>query len=70
MIKTIFNDLNRLATENKFNSLEKIKQLYLTLDNFTIENDLLTPTMKIKRNNAVKFYSTIIKDLYDIPMLS
>merc|ERR1719263_1409363 len=45
-------DIVRLATENKFSSLEKPKDLILQLDPFTVENDLLTPTMKLKRNIA------------------
>lgn len=45
-------DLKRLADENKFNSLERPKQLILTMDPFTVENEILTPTMKLKRNVA------------------
>lgn len=60
--------MNKLAGENKFNSLEKIKQVYLTLDVFTQENDLLTPTMKIKRNIAKKVFEKEINDLYARPI--
>ena len=48
--------MNKLANENKFNSLEKIKQVFLTDVPMTMENEILTPTMKIKRNIAKKFY--------------
>jgi long-chain acyl-CoA synthetase len=68
--KAVIADMNRLATENKFNSLEKIKQIHLTLDVFTIENDLLTPTMKIKRNIAKKVFDSEIKALYARPFPS
>jgi long-chain acyl-CoA synthetase len=34
------------------------------LDPFTIDNDILTPTMKLKRNIAVKKFSAEIKQLY------
>jgi hypothetical protein len=33
--KAIIDDMNRLATENKFNSLEKIKIVHLINDPFT-----------------------------------
>lgn len=56
MNKAVLDDLNRLAVENKFSGLEKIKQIYLSIDQFTIENDILTPSMKIKRNIAKKVY--------------
>lgn len=46
----------RLASENKFSSLEKPKELILKFDPFTVENDLLTPTMKLKRNIAAQIY--------------
>lgn len=63
--KVVMDDLNRLATENKFSGLERIKNTMLTLDQFTIDNDLLTPTMKIKRNVAKKVYEKEIHQLYD-----
>jgi long-chain acyl-CoA synthetase len=42
----------KLATENKLNSLEKPKQIQLLLDPWTVDNDFLTPTFKMKRNIA------------------
>lgn len=66
--KAIVADMNKLAAENKLNSLEKIKQLHLTLDVFTQENDLLTPTMKIKRNIAKKIFEDEIANLYARPV--
>ena len=42
----------KLASTNRLNSLEKPKQITLLMDPFTIESDLLTPTMKLKRNIA------------------
>lgn len=54
--KAIINNLLELAKANKFSGLEKIKKCYVTEEPFTIENDLLTPTMKIKRNVLKKVY--------------
>ena len=48
----IYQDLLKLASDNKLNSLEKPKQITLLNDPFTVENDLLTPTLKLKRNVA------------------
>lgn len=56
LIGLIAADVNRLAIEKKFNSLEKPKQFTLILDPFTVENDILTPTMKLKRNIAKAIY--------------
>ena len=54
--KEIYADILSFVASNKLNSLEKPKQLFLIKDPFTIENDLLTPTMKLKRNIAKKVY--------------
>ena len=56
MINAVMESVNKLATENKFNSLEKPKQIMLLKDPFTIESDILTPTMKLKRNIAKKMF--------------
>jgi len=50
---------------HKFNGLEKIKKVHLTAEAFSIENDLLTPTMKIKRNIARKAYAAQIEKMYE-----
>jgi long-chain acyl-CoA synthetase len=56
--------LIELANANKFNSLEKPKQITLLLDPFTVESDILTPTMKIKRNIAKAMFSEQINKMY------
>ena len=54
-----------LAKVNKFSGLEKIKKVFLSDEPFTVENDLLTPTMKIKRAVARKHFAKEIKEMYD-----
>jgi long-chain acyl-CoA synthetase len=51
-----------------FSGLEKIKQILLLIDPFTIENEILTPTMKIKRNIAKKVFEKEIAELYAKPI--
>ena len=55
-VDLVLADINRLAVLNKFNSLEKPKQIMLLKDPFTIDSDILTPTLKLKRNVAKKMY--------------
>ena len=43
---------------------EKIKKFHLIDESFTIENGLLTPTMKIKRNKIVAKYKNILENFY------
>ena len=54
--KAIIDNFNELAKANKLSGLEKIKKIHLIDDMFTMENDILTPTFKIKRNIAKAKY--------------
>jgi long-chain acyl-CoA synthetase len=65
----VHEDCMKLGASNKFNSLEKPKQLKLILDPWTQDNDMLTPTFKLKRNIAKKMYDQEILDLYAAPVL-
>jgi len=58
-----------LAVEAKFNSLEKPCQLMLLKEPFTIENEFLTPTMKMKRNVAKQMLKAEIEELYKAPFM-
>lgn len=63
--KLIMDELLALAKEHKLSGLEKPKDIYLTDDAFTVENDLLTPTFKLKRNVVREYFSEQIKAMYD-----
>jgi long-chain acyl-CoA synthetase len=52
------------AKEYALNSLEKVKTIYLTPEPFTVENDIITPTFKIKRNIAKKVFADQISQMY------
>ena len=58
-INEIVNKINKNLT-----LIEKIKKIYLIEENFTIENGLLTPTMKVKRNKVIVKYKRILDSLY------
>ena len=53
-----------MGRDNEFKGFEIIKKVYLTNEMFTIENEMMTPTMKLKRNEAKKRYLNEIKKLY------
>jgi long-subunit acyl-CoA synthetase (AMP-forming) len=48
--KRVKESLLKLATDAKFNSLEKPKEFVLITEPMTIANNMLTPTFKYKRN--------------------
>ena len=57
--------MNQLATENRFNSLERIKRVHLVTQEFINEcPEMITPSMKVKRNVAAKFYKEQIDAMY------
>jgi len=60
----IWKDVYKIAAEAKFNSLEKPKQMMLLFDMWTTESDMLTPTMKLKRNIAKDQYDEDVKRMY------
>ena len=58
-IKKIINEINKNLT-----LVEKIKKFHLINENFSIENGLLTPTMKVKRNKVTLKYKNILENFY------
>ena len=49
----------------KLDHHEKVKRLVVLKDEWTIENKLLTPTMKVKRNSVEKMHKTNYEVWYD-----
>jgi len=58
-IGKIINEVNKNLT-----LVEKVKKFYLINENFSIENGLLTPTMKVKRNKVITKYKNILENFY------
>ena len=58
-IKLIIENINKNLT-----LIEKIKKFILINEEFTIENGMLTPTLKLKRKEIVKNYKQQLENLY------
>ena len=58
-IKKDINELNK-----NLSKIEKIKKFIIIKDQFTIENGLMTPTLKLKRYKIIKKYETEIEKLF------
>tara|TARA_B110000438_G_scaffold169955_1_gene162455 strand:+ start:250 stop:1968 length:1719 start_codon:yes stop_codon:yes gene_type:complete len=68
-IKELINKKEKISEiVNKINNnltlIEKIKKFHLIEDSFSIENGLLTPTMKTKRNKVIEKYKNILENFY------
>mmetsp|Transcript_27517 Transcript_27517/g.49584 ORF Transcript_27517/g.49584 Transcript_27517/m.49584 type:complete len:654 (+) Transcript_27517:954-2915(+) len=66
--RLIYEDLVRIAKENKFNPLEIPRNIFIDTTSFE-SNGLLTPTLKTKRPVAQKFYINRFESLYREPRL-
>ncbi len=49
---------------SQLSSFESIKNFAIVAEDFTIENGLLTPTLKVKRKKVVEKYRELIESLY------
>ena len=65
----IFQDILQCSKDGMLNGFETVRSIYLSSEPFTIENELVTPTFKLKRKEAREKYNSIIEQLYkDGPM--
>ncbi|CAF0999009.1 unnamed protein product [Rotaria sordida] len=60
----IFNDIKELEKLNQLKGFELVKDIYLYPDQFSVENNLLTPTMKSKRPELAKYFEKQIDEMY------
>ena len=60
----VVKQLEAFSKENGFKGFEIIRKVYLSKEEFTIQNDLITPTMKIKRHIAKLKFKKEIDALY------
>uniref|UniRef100_F6VPF0 Long-chain-fatty-acid--CoA ligase n=2 Tax=Monodelphis domestica TaxID=13616 RepID=F6VPF0_MONDO len=62
--KGILEDLVRLGKEAGLKPFEQVKGIALHMELFTVENGLLTPTLKAKRPELRKYFRSQIDELY------
>ena len=56
---------NEIETINKnLSKIEKIKKFIIIEEQFTIENGLMTPTLKLKRYKIINKYKNQLEKLY------
>ncbi|KAL8277355.1 hypothetical protein RQP46_010195 [Phenoliferia psychrophenolica] len=65
VVDAIARELATYAAKAKLAGYERLNQnIHVSLDPFTMENDLLTPTLKTKRNVAAAVYKSDLARLY------
>lgn len=64
-IKQIYlAEMKKTGKEAGFFGFEIPQKVHLTNNPFTVENEILTPTFKLKRNDAKKAFFSQIKQMY------
>ncbi|XP_041818012.1 long-chain-fatty-acid--CoA ligase 5 isoform X1 [Chelmon rostratus] len=62
--KAVLSDMTKLGKEAGLKSFEQVKDIHLHPELFSIENGLLTPTLKAKRAELKTLFQTQIDKLY------
>lgn len=62
--KVILQDITKIGKEGGLKGFELAKDIHLHHDLFSVENGLLTPTMKSKRNEMQKYFKAPIDEMY------
>lgn len=61
----ILKGLQDTARQYKLKSIETVRAVHVTHDEWTPDNDMLTAAQKLKRNNVIKEYKKEIDQLYE-----
>lgn len=63
--KALLEEMNKTGRKGGLRGFEFARNIFVESEPFTMENDLLTPTFKIKRPQAAKFYKAQIDEMYE-----
>eukprot|EP00835_Amoeboradix_gromovi_P004950 NODE_423_length_8874_cov_0.432023.p6 type:complete len:117 gc:universal NODE_423_length_8874_cov_0.432023:3218-2868(-) len=64
VIKAFFKEINSFARSSDLKGFECVRAISLENEMFSVDNDLLTPTFKMKRHLAKKKYEAVIDEMY------
>jgi len=65
--KAISQQIAAMSTEAGLKGFERIKKLHLEGEPWSVDNGMLTPTFKMKRNDLKKRYQAVLDALYADP---
>jgi long-chain acyl-CoA synthetase len=66
--KVIMDGLKE-ANQKAISRAQQVKNFYLMPEDFTVENGCLTPSLKLKRREALKKYDAEINQMYETSKL-
>ncbi|KAI9458025.1 acetyl-CoA synthetase-like protein [Russula earlei] len=66
IVDSLLKELNAV-TANGLKGFEQLKRIHLSLDPFSVAENTLTPTLKMRRRDAYNKYKTALDALYELP---
>jgi len=60
----LLEEILKFSKQSKLRGFEFVKKIFVEDEEFSVDNDLLTPTMKLKRPQLKNRYQTVIDNLY------
>lgn len=66
LVLAIQKEMDSKAKEKKLKGFEVVKKIHLEAEQFAVENDLMTPTFKLKRPQLQKRYQSKIDQIYGV----
>jgi len=63
--KIVFDAISKQGKEKKLKTFEQVKDIHLSSTLFSVQNDILTPTFKLKRPQAYKAYKEVIDKMLE-----
>lgn len=64
--KLVFLQKINSSVREHINGIEKLHNIHIEINPLRLDRDIVTPTLKIKRRVAAKFFSTIFHKLYEL----
>ncbi|CAR98827.1 Protein CBG25177 [Caenorhabditis briggsae] len=62
--KAVLDDMVAVGKKAGLFSFEQVRDIYLSAEQFSVENDLLTPTLKSKRPKLKAHYAKELERMY------
>lgn len=62
--KAVLDDMVAVGKKAGLFTFEQVRDIYLSSEQFSVENDLLTPTLKSKRPKLKSHYATQLNEMY------
>ena len=65
LTETVLEDIRKVSRRAKLAGFETVRKITMIPEAFSVESNLLTPTFKLRRNNAKKKFMMFIDQMYE-----